>query len=171
MPRLRSGKVIFTLFFLLTADFCLVPLAHLPVPPVFLYLLIPYAAFRWHWEKTVPLAIAIGLLRDLAGSQPLGAETAALAAVSAGLDFLILKIDRGSFLMQFAACFLFIFLVMALTLILSGFLGSAAGLSWKSLGIALGAALSTAAAMPFFFYLNALWFRERVSLKQYELFG
>ncbi len=169
MPRILSGKVIGFLFLLLLLELCFLPALHLPVQPVLLYLVIPYAAFQWRWEKTVWLAMGVGLMRDLTGSQPLGTETLVLSLAAAGLDFFVLKIERRMFLMRVITTFLFVFSVTLLSLILSGFLGSS--ISWFHLGTALRTALATAVFMPIFFSLAGFWFRDTGSLKQYELFG
>ena len=171
MPRLFSSKVIFYLFFLLVLDVCVMPMIHFgSARPVLLYLMIPYAALEWHWQKTLAMALAVGILRDLTGSHPMGSETTVLLAASLALDLMVQKMDRESTLMRLGLTFVLVFGVAVLTLFLSNLVGISAPVSWPALWVSLGMAAATTCVMPFFFYATAWWFHDRSLFKQYELF-
>ena len=171
MPRLSSPRLIFYLLFMITLEVSLAPLFPEAAPrPAFLYLSVLYAAFEWVPAKTFRMALAAGLLRDLATGQPLGVETAVLVSLGLGLGFIVQKIEREFFIMRFACTFLFIFFADLGVSILSGFYGLAYGLSGRITAISFGNALVSALVMPFFFSLSRRWFKDRVFLKQYELF-
>ncbi len=171
MPRLLSAKVIFYLTLLLILDFCLMPIFRVgSVQPVLLYLMIPYASFQWHWEKTVPLAVIVGLFRDLTGVLPLGVETAALVGVTFLLDGVVQKIDRNAPITQLFLSFFYLSGVFFGGFILSGLIRGEQIMNANMFFGLLGSALMTAVAMPFFFYLTARWFFDKTAIKQYELF-
>ncbi len=171
MPRLLSAKVIFYLLILLAADFCIMPILRFSsVQPVLIYLMIPYAAFQWHWEKTVPMAIAVGILRDLTGVLPLGVETVVLVGISFLLDGIVQKIDRNSPLTQLVLTFLFLLGAFSGSFMLSGFLAGPQSLTANMLFGLVGSALLTAVMMPAAFYFTARWFFDKSTIKQYELF-
>ncbi len=172
MSRIFSGRLILYLLFLLVADFCFAPAFHLGlIRPILLYLLIFYSAVCWGWEKTLPLAVAAGLLRDFSGSQSFGVETVAAVLGAFCLDFSLQKIDRESFVIRLGTAFLFVFLMTGLVLVMSAFLGARTPSFGLGFALCLGTGIYSAALMPFFFQLTARWFRDRGSLKQYELFS
>ena len=172
MPRRISWKIIFYLLFLFLLDWSFVPLfAPGSFRPSFLYLAILYAAFVWQRSYLFPVALAAGLLRDLAGSQPLGVETAVLLSAAMLLDFLIHKIQRDSQLVKMATAFLFSFCSSAASLSLFIILSAPPNMNPYSFFFCLHSALATAIVSPVFFYFTSLWFHDRTPLKQYELFG
>jgi rod shape-determining protein MreD len=171
MPRILSGRVVLYLVFLLVLDLSVTPLIRVGgFRPILQYLVILYAAFQWGWEKTIPMAIGVGILRDLTSSQILGLETVSLVFVAFLLDLLVQKIERDIFFLRVLAVFLFVFSVLMMNLILSNFLTDIPRFSWYEIGIAVGTSLYTAAVMPLFFYGTRYWFHDRTFLKQYELF-
>ncbi len=172
MPRILSARVIFYLLILLVLELSVLPFFRVGVfQPVLLYLMVLHAAFQWGWEKTVPMAVAAGVLRDLAGSHSLGLETAALVAASFVLDLLVQKIERDSQVTRVAVGFLFVFFVSILIVLFSNFLGEAREISWYTFGVSVGTAFYSAMMLPPFFYVTGHWFHDRIPLKQYELFG
>ena len=171
MYRVFSGRVILYLLFLLVLDITLVPLVRIGfVRPVLEYLIILYAAFQWGWQKTLPIAITVGILRDFVSSQSLGIETSSLIFASFVLDLLVQKMEREIWFLRLTAAFLFVFCASMSSLILSSFLGEGIHVSGASVTIALGTSFYTAILMPPFFYLTARWFHDRFAFKQYELF-
>lgn len=171
MPRIFSGRVILFLASLLIFDLTLAPLFRVgSVKPILLYLALLHAAFHWDSQKILPMALAVGLLRDLAGSHPFGLETALLVAAALALEFFVQQIDRHSLLMRLGFAFVFIFFVNLSHLAFASFLGMSYGLSSHGLSVALGTAFTTAAFLPALTWMASRWFGERVPLKQYELF-
>jgi rod shape-determining protein MreD len=171
MHHALSGRVIFYLFFLLIIDLCVSPLiAADAVRPVFLYLMIIYAAFEWQWERTFALALFVGILRDATGSHPFGIETTVLVLTSLALDFVIRTIERKSWLVRFMVTLLYVLSVSVGALILSALLGYRQYWTWQSLMLCFQTALYTGMIMPFFFYFTSRWFTRRHIVRQYELF-
>lgn len=171
MHRLFSGKVILYLLFLLVLDICFIPLFHFQLlRPVFLYLMIVYAAFAWHGRNGIEIGFAAGVLRDLASFQPFGIETAVLSLSAWMLVAITHQIDRNSFILRFAITFLFVLFVSTLNLVLPVFLASSRNFSWYSWSACWVMAFSSALVMPFFFHFTARWFQDHSSLRQYELF-
>ena len=62
--------------------------------PIFLYLLVCYAAFEWSSKKTLWCAFVVGVLRDALSGSFLGVETFSLVFCTAILDFIVHKIER-----------------------------------------------------------------------------
>lgn len=171
MPRILSFRMMVYLWILLVLDLSLAPLFRLgALQPILLYLAILHAGFQWGSEKTVPVAVAVGLLRDLAGSHVFGLETGVLVCAALLLDLLVQKVDRQSFAVRMGVTFLFVFSVTTLLWMFSRFLGSTLSVSWDTFGTSLGTAGYGAVLAPVFFYLTARWFHDRAPLKQYELF-
>jgi rod shape-determining protein MreD len=171
MHHALSGRVVFYLFFLLIIDLCVSPLvAAGSVRPVLLYLMMIYAAFEWHWERTFSLAFFVGILRDMTGSHPFGIETAVLVLTSIALDFVIRTIERKSWLMRSVVTLLYVLAVSVGVLLLSALLGYRQYWTWQSLLLCFQTALYTSLIMPFFFYFTSRWFTRRHIVRQYELF-
>ena len=171
MHRILSGRVIFYLFLLLVVDLTIMPLLCIgPLYPQLLYLMVLYAAFQWGWQRTIPMALAVGILRDLTGSQFLGFETASFVLASMILDLLVQKMEREFVLLRFAAAFIFVFCASMFHLILVSLVTGTIYLSWYRCWVVFGSSLYTALLMPLFFYVTAKWFGDRAVLKQYELF-
>lgn len=172
MPRIFSARVIFYLLFLLVLELSVLPFFRIGVfQPVLLYLMVLHAAFQWGWEKTVPMAVAVGILRDLTGSHSFGLETVALVAASSLLDLLVQKIERDSQVTKIGIGFLFVFFVSNLVVLFSGFLGRGEGISGYAFWVSAGTAFYSAAILPVFFFVTGRLFHDRMALKQYELFG
>ena len=171
MPRILSTKVILWLGFLLLLDWSfLPPFKSGFFQPVLLYLMILYTAFEWHWRHALRFAFAIGFLRDVLSTQPLGVETTVLFAVTLALCFFVQKIERRSVIMRGLVGFIFIFAVSLFVLVLSNLLGFAGHALWQCFAIAASMAFSTVLFLPVFFYAAGRWFGEKVFLKQFELF-
>ncbi|MBN1689149.1 MAG: hypothetical protein JW893_08620 [Candidatus Omnitrophica bacterium] len=172
MPRLFSGRVIFYLIFLLVVDFCLMPLVRSGIFfPVLLYLMVPYAAFVWRWEKTTALALVIGLLRDLTVNHPFGIETIAVVVTAHFLDIFVHKVERDAWAVRFMMSFLFLLSVGMLILVIEPMMGGRVFLSWGTFLEVFKMAVSTTFVMPVVFFCTALFFRDRAPIRQYELFG
>ncbi|MDP3920427.1 MAG: hypothetical protein Q8R76_06460 [Candidatus Omnitrophota bacterium] len=171
MPRLMSPRVFLYVLFLLILDMAFSPALQIgDTRPIFGYLFIPYAAFHWGWQKTLPAALLIGLSRDLVSTLPFGVELVSLFAVSLALDIIAQKMDRRSTLIRLLSTFLFVFVVNLAVLVVCSFISHAVGLRWYNVAICLGSALYATAIMPLFAIVTAWWFHERLFLKQYELF-
>ncbi len=171
MHRFASPKIIVYLFFWLIVDLCLIPALRVEaVRPVCLYLAVLYAAFEWHGQHLFTMALAVGILRDLTGSEPLGVETAVLGLSTLALHFFVPKLDRRSFTIRFVVTLVFVFLVLVADSVLASLLGAQNRISWYFLYAILNSALATAILMPFVFSLSGRWFGDRAPLKQYELF-
>ena len=173
MPRVLSAKVVSFVLLLWVCDICIFPSLFESgfMRPVLTYLIIVYAAFRWDWRKTAGLALFVGLLRDVTGSQPLGVETAVLTSSALVLGFLAQKMERDSFVVRVLAVFLFVFFDSLLILFLSGFLNFTNEFSGFFFLMIVSSAFLTALISPLFFYLTGKWFKDHLPLKQYELFG
>ena len=170
MPRLFSGKVILYLLLLMVLDVCLMP-ALGPFRPILTYLWILYVAFHAPSE-TLAASVMIGVLRDLAGSQPLGIETAGLAVVSTGLLFFMQKLAREFFPMRMMGAMIFVFSALLMNLILANFLSPTPQITLYALGACVASAVVSALLMPVFFFITDYGFRDSVrNLRQYELFG
>ncbi|MFA6601030.1 MAG: rod shape-determining protein MreD [Candidatus Omnitrophota bacterium] len=171
MRHALSGRIIFYLFFLLILDLCFVPLAALHfVRPSCLLLVILYVSLEWQWERTVTLALLVGLMRDAVGSHPFGIETAVLVSASVALDFVVHKIERRSWLMRLAVTWVYTFTVFSSLLLLSGFFGYREFLTREAFALCFQAAFYAALAMPVFFLFTSRWFARRQVIRQYELF-
>ena len=171
MPRVLSGKIIFYVFLLLLADVCLAPAAGLVhFRPIFSYLIVAYAAFRWHWKSALAAAMAAGIFRDLAGSRALGVETLSLVMATAGLLFFMQKIERHSFVVQFIVNFIFVFSISLLILFFESVLGLNNQFSGYFLRLSFSTALSTSVLMPVFFHFAARVFKDGASRNPYGLF-
>lgn len=170
MPQLFSGKVLITLLLLTVLDLCITPVFGI-LRPVLGYLLVTYAVFFAESSRqTAGVAIMAGMLRDLAGIEPLGVETAVLLLNAMILCFIVPKIERESHWMRSAIVFVFVFMVFLFRLAVSAFLTGYNAIPADFLSISFFSAFSTAMISPFFFYLIMGWFGNRPFLKQYELF-
>ena len=171
MHRILSARVIFYLFLLLIIELTILPVFRIgSIQPQLLYLMILYVAFQWGWQKTIPMALTVGILRDLAGSQYFGYEAMALVLTSWLLDLLVRSVERDSWSLKMVTAFLFVFLVTMFHMMLLSVLTPQTYVSWHWCGINLATALYTALLLPFFFHFTAKWFGDRVTFKQYELF-
>ncbi len=172
MPRIFSGRVILYLLLLLIADLTITPFFQIgSARPVLQYLMVLYAAFQWDWKKAVPMAFAVGILRDLTNSPWLGAETMSLVLAALLLDFWAQKMVREIFGLRLLIGFVFLVCALFLNFIVSGLVSETVAFSWYDTMTILGTALYTVLLAPFFFWLTAKWFHDRFLLKQYELFG
>jgi len=179
MPRIFSGKLIsifsgratLYLLLLLTLDITVTPLFRLGDNRIFLsYLMVVYAAFQWGGRTIIPMAVAVGVARDLVSTQSLGIETLSLVLTSALLYLRIQKIEREWWWLRILTAFLFILCVSVISMIMSSFLTGTLPNFWYYSSVALGSSIYTAVVTPVFFYLTARWFRDHVAFKQYELF-
>ena len=171
MPRVLSGRVILYLLTLLVLDLAIVPFFRIGfAQPSLGYLMILYATFQWDIRKTIPVALAVGLLRDLVNSPWFGMEMLSCAAAGFLLESVIQKIERTALLFRFLISFVFILLIEILNLLLSNSLsGNSTGPGIR-FGMVVGSALYSCALLPGFFYLTAWWFQDQLPVKQYELF-
>lgn len=169
MPRLFSGKVLTAVLAAAVLDICVMPLFG-PVRPVLGYLLAVYAVFFAESGKVKGVALLVGLLRDLAGIEPLGVETLVLLAAAMVLAFIVPKIERESLWTRMGICFVFVFSVFLVRLAFSAFLSGSNAIPASTLVFSLYSALSTALISPFVFWLLQGWFGMRPALRQYELF-
>ena len=95
MRYILSGKVIVYLCILIILEICVLPSLFMGlVRPSLLSLLIVYSVFEWRWEMTLSLAVTIGLLQDLLGSQIMGLETMVIVMLTIVLDFFVPKIQN-----------------------------------------------------------------------------
>ncbi len=171
MPRILSGRVILYLLVLLVLDLSLAPFFRIGfLKPSLGYLLILYATFQWGVQKTVPMALAVGISRDLVNSQWVGIETLACGMTAFGLEIVIQKIERKALLFRLMISFVFILLIELFNLLLSNSLTEDSNLFWGGLGGILGTTVYSCALLPVFFYCTAWWFRDQLLIKQYELF-
>ena len=171
MPRLFSAKVILYLCLLILLDWAfLAPFRSATFQPVLIYLVIPYAAFEWHWRQALRLSLIVGVLRDVLSSQPLGVETAVLFTAALAIGFFVQKIERRSWIMRILAGFIFVYGVSLLVLVISNLLGFSHQSLWECFALSWAGALSTVIFLPVFFYATSMWFGEKFSLRQYELF-
>lgn len=172
MPGLGSGKVIFFLFALLILDLTLVPaLCFDSFHPVLAYLFVLFGVFESEPRKSLALAAATGLLRDLVGSGPFALEAVILVTLAFSLDRFLTKFDRGAMFTRIASAWVFVYLTSAANIILTNLFRANASLGTVSVShLAFQTATASALLMPVFFYLISHWFRVRLPLKQYELF-
>ncbi len=171
MPSVFSAKVLGYLLLLLAIDVCLTPFLGIGLMrPIFLYLMVLYAAFIWHWAKTIPMALAVGFLWDVTGSTPLGVQTVSLVLAAWLLDLFVQKAEREAFVIRLIAAFLFVLLASLFTLGLTDFLGAATPAFGVAMALSLVTALTSSALLPLFFHLSARFFQDRMVLRQYEFF-
>ncbi|MBI3316589.1 MAG: rod shape-determining protein MreD [Candidatus Omnitrophica bacterium] len=173
MPRIFSFKILIYLLFWLVFDFSIRPSLGVGyLRPVFLYLMVMYAAFEWGWEKALPLSLVVGVMRDLVGTNYLGSETFALFLTSGVMVMAAQKLDRHSLFMRFSLTAIFVFAVEIINLTFEALFYEGVQFQWRSRILACGgSALASAGFAPFFFYFTFRWFGEKSPLKQYELFG
>lgn len=170
-PRVFSFKVIGYLIFLYVLDATLMPALKIGIfQPSLLYLMILYAAFKWHWRTIIPVSILIGIMNDFMSTTYWGIETLILGASAYVLFLFVRKIERYSMMMRVATTFVFILIVLMLKLIAEGIAEELTEISWIVLLDVFGMALASALVLPLFFYLSSFWFRDSSRLKQYELF-
>jgi len=171
MHRVLSPSVLIYLFLLLILDFCVTPVFKIgTAQPFLLYSMVPYVAFQWRRPNILGIALLVGLLRDAAGSRLFGVETASVVMAALLLELAVQKVDRESMISRCGLMFLFIVVQTGISLMLLAFLGFQIPWTWYTLGACAGSAFYTMAAVPFFFFLTARWFGDRVPFKQYELF-
>ncbi len=170
MPKLFSGKILIAVIAATVLDLCVLPVFG-ALRPVLAYLLVAYAVlFAENRGRIVGMALLAGGLRDLAGIEPLGVETAVLLLNALVLGFVVPKIERESTWMRVCIVFIFIMTVFLFRLTVSAFLTGANAIPSDYLSAAFSSALTTALISPFFFYLFQAWLGGRSMLKQYELF-
>ena len=137
---------------------------------VFLYVVVLYGAFAWEGSRAIPLAVIAGLLRDFTSVEYLGLETLSLVAGAILLDWAVHKVDRRSQLIRGLSAFLFFLGVQILQVCLVSLLSAHGRLNVSTMGMILKTSLWNALVTPVFFYLSAVWFRDKKPLRQYELF-
>lgn len=171
MHRFVSVRMTVYLLLLLVADLSVSDGVKIfDVRPVFLYLLVLYAAFEWGWQQTVPAAFAAGLLRDLAGLHYFGLESLSLVLAAIVLGIAVQKVERDSLVMRLAVGWVFVFSVHVLFVIFAAPFTNILGMTWHNLLVAGATAGYTVAWLPVFFFATSRWFQDRLFLKQYELF-
>ncbi len=171
MPRVLSGRVILYLLILLILDLSISPFFRIGfLKPTLGYLMILYATFEWGIKKTIPVALAVGFLRDLANSQHFGIEILSCVTAAVLLERVIQKIERTALFFRFFISFLFVLMIQVFNFTLSYSVAGGSHFFWNSLGIGLGTAVYTCTLLPVFFYLTARWFHDSLPVKQYELF-
>jgi len=171
MPRVITQRLIIYMLFWLTAEMTFLRAFHLgPAMPLPLYLMVLYACLEWGWKTTIPVAFCAGLLRDLSGSAPFGVETSALVISSLVLDLLVQKIEHSVMLFRMGIALIFLTCVLTLSYLLSLLFGVRSGYVPNDLGIIAGSAVYSALLYPLFFSGTSRWFKDRRTLKQYELF-
>ncbi len=171
MPRVITGRLILYLLLWLGAEMTVLRSFHLgAAAPLPLYLMVLYACLEWGWKTTIPVAFCAGLMRDLAGSAPFGVETSALVISSLVLDLLVQKIEHGILVFRLGIALIFMACALAISYSLTLLLGSRTAFAASDFAALAGSALYSALLYPFFFFLTALWFKERRLLRQYELF-
>jgi len=171
MHRIFDGKIIFYLLFLTVLDISLTPvMAVAGAQPILSYLMILYVSLHWNWDRTWPIAVMVGLARDLTSAHPFGIETVSLFLVAKYLDFVTHKLERRSFFFQWSASFTFVCFANIAILLLTSFLASSNYVTWFSLWICFASSVYTACLMPIFFLFTNCWFHEQAKFKQYELF-
>ena len=172
MPRLFSWKVILYLLFAFMLDVSVMPVLWPgDARPVFLYLAVLYSAFEWNWFKTVRIALAVGLLRDLTGTQPLGLETIVLVSVSFLTGYITRKIEKKSLSGRAVISGIYTASVLIFTFLFAVFIGSSYPFSGRVVAIAVSAGFWNGILAPVFFIFSHRWFLGRLpNLRQYELF-
>lgn len=129
------------------------------------YLLILYVAFKWHWKKSIPVALLIGLLHDSTSSLPFGVISASLVFACLILNFAIQKIERYFLLMQVLTTFLFVLGVFWLQALFVFMLGSNMPSFGHALQVSFLGSLVACLIMPFFFSVSMRWFKDQAYLK------
>lgn len=171
MRRFFSRSLIALIVILWTADVTLMPVwfsdAFRPVCSFFLLL---YAAMIWRGRHVIAIAMALGLLRDLAGVQPFGVSLLAVCSAAFFLLFVQLKIERQWIVVRMLVAFVFSMLVLGLELLFSAMLGQSQAFSFTSLRLITGSAIATSLGLPVFIAFAGFWFHDRGPLKQYPLF-
>ncbi len=171
MFRFYTPRLLILVFITLLIDLTVSPLFTVNSARFFAgYLLVLYATFAWGWQKTIPVAMMVGLSRDLLSTETLGFETFALVAASFLLDLMVRKMQRELLWLRLIIAFLFVFCVQWIQIILSTALQDVAFSGRFAIGAVFGSAFYTALVLPFFFYGAARWFHDQTFSKQYELF-
>lgn len=139
--------------------------------PIFLYMFILYSAFAWGGDQALFLALFVGILRDLSGSQTLGVETVSVVFWAIILDSILLKISRDSQGVKLILPFFYVFLTLLTNLGFSAFLSQKdAVVVAEGIPSAFFTALYTAIVFPFMNGFFNVWFQPKKRTRQYELF-
>lgn len=172
MPRLFSARIVLFLLIVILMDLTLSPVFALGrLQFILSYLLVVYAAFQWGWKTTMPIAILVGISRELVGGELMGLEICSMIISAFGLDLIVQKLQRESILLRMGTVFLFVLVASGTKFILTLFLTST-HLNFWYYGVTLvGSGIYTAIIFPIFYFLAAKWFHDRINFKQYELFG
>lgn len=136
----------------------------------FLSLLVLYIAFDWGWPKAVPVAIIVGILKDLYGSAFLGLETFSLVFAVFVFDGVLKKTDKKNWLIRLPAVFMFITLYQLLNYFLILISGRLSVFAWHQIGVIFSTALYHMLVFGLFFKISVFIFDDQRRVHQYELF-
>ena len=169
MYRLLSHKVAASGLFVLVLDLTLAPLIRFgAAAPVFSYMLVLYSAFHWGLHRTLPVAVFVGILRDITSSETLGAETFSLALFALVLNGVLHKLDRNSVSVRMIACFIFLNGVLAATFFLNRISGTyLRPFVFSTVMVILKITIYTIFLSPFFFGIAFRWFHEKKIMREY----
>ena len=160
MPRLFSAKVLTLILIALLLDMSVFPWIFPGFfRPVLSYLLIPYVAFEWHWNRTIPVALLIGFARDLVSVQFFGIETVSLFCAALGLNFFVQKISINAFSVKMLGSFFFVFFAVFFNFTIHACLNFDIHF-FHSFLVSFITALATTLLIPFFFVFGRHWFQE-----------
>lgn len=172
MFRVLTARLSVCMILFLVLDIVVRPhIAIAGFAPIFLYALVIYTAFEWDVKRSLMTAGFVGVLRDLTGYHPLGAETITLVGMTFLLNLLLLKIDRQSAFTRFVLAFILVHMTLLLNLFWIAIFESSQFAPAAPMRVAFGTALVTAVASGILSPFMRRWFRDRSSIKQYELFA
>lgn len=171
MYRIFTKRLILTLLVLLVLDLAVAPYISWGFArPSFLYLFIIYLAMEYDWQYVLPVAFAVGLLRDLTGGVYLGQETLILTALVFICERSGKNVTSGSLVFRLMVTFVFILAIQTINLIFLAVFNAHIFISVFNVSLAVRAALLNTLMMPVFLYLAKRFFDKKKRFHQYELF-
>ncbi len=164
-------KIAFLFLSLLALDLCFAPVIQISgARPIFSFLLVAYVVFQWDSKRVLPIAVAVGLARDILGGGVFGVEMLALICWGCFLDGVAHKIEREFPGIYFSLMAFFCFCVLLTAFVLDALLGKVSWLTGAHLKVILGSSFYTALFLPLFYQIADFLFKPHAELRQYELF-
>lgn len=167
MFRTVRFKIILLAAFMLVLDVCFAPVMEISgARPIFSFLLLAYAAFKWDSAWILPLAAGLGLARDLLGGGILGVEMMALVCGGFFLDAAAHKLEREFPGIYFLLTVLFCFSILLGELVMDTVLGKAQILT-DNVSVIFYSSLYTALFLPLFYQIADFLFNPHAELRPY----
>ncbi len=164
-------KLVFFAAVLLLLDICFAPVIEISgARPIFSFLIVAYAGFQWNIRRIVPLAVGVGLARDILGGGILGVEMFALTSAAFALDWIVHKIEKEFPGIYFLLTFIFCFSVLLCEFLMDAALGKIGFNIEGHFKVIFFGAFYTGLFLPLFYQISDFFFKPHTELRQYELF-